>query len=683
MAGGRMRPPATSFDLQDKTSQGEDRTVQKSVILVVSAVLFTILAVIAVIVTDLHDRTFPVNLGATSAVEMDFKDSGLSDAKALQQLSALSDQLQLGLVKVTPDLASDGSGQVFVEVGSRENRPDLIRRFGAQPDAEVRDGAALEHSYTSGQYIITGDASRLAAFKMWLTNNQVETMWVDDSGGEVFLFLVRVPAFAISLMAIATLMVSLILYWLSVKAKGRALRVLAGVPIGRIQYEDLGGFLVPMISGALACTGLALVYVGLANGWVFVPYFARALLTLNALVMLATLLGAVVMSMAAWPSAAMLAAREPAVKSLRSASIVLKVVTFTLVLITVAPAFVAFQGAQASSAEQAQWKALNNYVALSFDVGMGIGGFRQLESNVGQLVKDAEESGAVVFSYTWTNEMVELSARTNLEPFEQMALVNQEWLDLMLAEDPGGQKHALTILGPDQVPGNVIQFLGPQLPWWSRSEVAEADILNEMTFYRYAAVNALPLARGGGGDELIFAKNAIIGVVPTMYGTFNDSFLASVGSSRNLLFQGLAPTQALVERNGLQNKVYVRYVAEEGVLQAQLAAYFAWLQAMSLVALVVALIVATLVGAFIMAVLKARRDYPLRLAGQSWTNILGDRVIREWTIGIALAGLVVLLRGLEGGVLIIAVAMVGLILSPVAHVIAANWVFAKVTLRQL
>jgi hypothetical protein len=660
--------------------------VHRRMIFAVSAVLFALLVPAAGIVVDLHDRGYPVQLRAKSAVSLNFSDSGMSDAEAFRQLGMLSDRLGIGLVKVAPDLSGDSSGQVFVAVGAQDSFPDSIRRFGDQPDAEIRENAALEHSYASGRYLVTGETMHLAEFKNWLTDHRVGDRWNEDTLGNSLELLVRQSSFATSLLAAAALMVSLVLYWLSVKAKGRALRVLAGVSMWRIQVEDLVQFLAAMSAAAVVCHVVAVVYVGLAHGWVFVPYYARELLTFDAIVILTTMVCAVAMSLASWPSARMLAAREPAVKSLRTTSFVLKAATFALVLAAVAPAFAAYTDAQAAATDQAKWKALADHVALSFDAGMGETGFQELMSSVGNVVNDAEERNSVALSYTWTNEMV---LTGDLEPYENVSLVNQRWLDLMLGEGRGGgngggqPEPGLIPLTPDQIPDNIRQFLGLQLPLWSRDDLTAVGALSKMSFYRYSAPAALPLARGGGGDDLVFSNDAIVVVAPSLHGMFNDDFLASAASTRNLVFKGLGPTQALVADYGLQDKVYVKYVAEEGILRAQYTAYFAWLQGMSLVALIVALVVAALIGAFITAVLKARRDFLLRLAGKHWAEILADRVAREWTAGVALIGLVILVRGLEGGVLVADVAVAALLLSPLIHLVAARWAFARVSLRRL
>jgi hypothetical protein len=217
---------------------------------------------------------------------------------------------------------------------------------------------------------------------------------------------------------------------------------------------------------------------------------------------------------------------------------------------------------------------------------------------------------------------------------------------------------------------------------WSRDHRTAAEVLSKVAFYRYSESIKMPVSLAGNGD-LVFPDDALIIVAPRVHEMFNDDFLASAASSKNLVFTGLGPTQALIAQHGLQHKVQVKYVAEEGILRAQFTAYFAWLQGVSLVALIVALVVSALVGAFITAVLKARRDFPLRLAGKRWLEILPDRVAREWVVGVALAVLVILVRGLQGSVLVAAVAVAGLLLSPLTHLMAARWAFVNVSLRRL
>ncbi len=658
--------------------------VHTRIVIVVSLVLFALLSVVAGIVTDLHDRFVPVGLGTRATVVLDFGESGISDDEAFRQLGMLSDRLEIGLVKLAPDLSGDQSGQVFVIVGGQRHLPAAIRRFGEQPDSHIRDSEALANSYVSGQYLVTGDTTRLAEFKAWLTTHRVDNRWTEDNLGSTLELLVRQSDFGMSLLAVTALMVSLVLYWLAVKSRGRALRVLAGVSTWRIQYEDLAGFLVALSAAATICDVVAVIAVGLVQGWTFVPYYAEVLLTFEAIVVLVTMAGAVVLSVASWPNAAILAARESAVKSLRTSAVILKAVTFALVLVAVAPAFTAYMQAQSAAAEQAQWKALADQVVLSFPMRTNEREFQRLMPDVGRVIQDAEARNAVALSYTWTDDHLR---NVDLGPYAYLALVNQRWFDLMLAADRGGDARGnqpvpgLIPVPADQTPSDVIRVLGAQLELSSRDRLTAAEMLSKVAFYRYAGSIPLPLAVVGG--ELVFPEAALVVVVPSLHAIFNDSFLVSVASSRNLLFTGLGPTQALIAQHGSQRDVQVRYVAEEGILRAQFTAYFAWLRAGSFAALIVALVVSAAIGAFIAAVLKARRDFPLRLAGQPWWAILADRVGREWAVGAVLTVLVILARGGDSVALVAGVAVAASVIAPLTHLVAARWTFTNVSLRRM
>ncbi|WP_445613360.1 hypothetical protein [Geobacillus sp. YF-1] len=233
------------------------RSVHKRIVVAVSAVQFALLALVAVIISDIHDRFFPEQLGVKAKVTLDFSQSGLSDEEAFRQLGSISDRLGLGLMKVAPDLRGDQSGQVFVKVGAHGSFPKQIQRFGNQPDAEIRDNGALVHSFANGDYLVTGKTDRIAEFKDWLTSRRVDQQWNEETLITIFQFLTLQSDFGVTLLAVSALMVSLALYWLAVKARGRALRVLAGVAHsmrGLRPFSHGDGF----CCRAVGCVGLRL-----------------------------------------------------------------------------------------------------------------------------------------------------------------------------------------------------------------------------------------------------------------------------------------------------------------------------------------------------------------------------------------------------------------------------------------
>lgn len=164
-------------------------------------------------------------------------------------------------------------------------------------------------------------------------------------------------------------------------------------------------------------------------------------------------------------------------------------------------------------------------------------------------------------------------------------------------------------------------------------------------------------------------------------------------SSNNIVFTGVTATQQLLERHSLdvqalrdrsiKGELKVAYIAEEGILQAQFAAYLVWLQNLSLIALMVAFSVATAIGALITATLQAKRDFPLRLAGRSWARILQVRVTREFLVGVGLVGLVIMFQKPEAIGAVLVVVAYGLLVMPLSHLLATRWCFNGISKRRI
>lgn len=649
--------------------------MHKRVVLVVSALLFALLAAATWLVTDMHDRAFPESLDVAAGVSLDFGSSQVTDEEAFATLGQYSDRLGMGLIKVAPDLTGDQQGQVFVSVGTRHDLPDSVERFGNQPDAIVRDNSALENSYASGQYLVTGESSGVAELQAWLQQAGVTSEWQADDLGGTLESVLRLDSLALSLLATAVLLMSLVLYWLAVKARGRALRVLCGAPAWRVQAEDLGGFFLPLLASATVVCAAAAGYVAAMHGIDFVGYYLSTLALFVVIVLVATLIGAVAMSVISAPSASMFATRRPAVSSIRRVSVVAKVVTFLVVLAAVAPAYHALADSRTVAAQQAKWRSLSDQVALSFPY-VSESRFVELMPTVGAVVADAERSGAVALSYTWTADNL---ADVDLGPTGHISFVNQRWIDLMLA--PTGT--AASVSGEyGDLPEEFQAYLSETLPLWSREESGTTTFRENVTVLQLSDAGGVPLARAGGGD-LLFPETATLIVVPGPYEQFNDSFLVSAASSGNLVFSGLGETEDRLAGHGLAGTLDLKLVAEEGVLFAQVAEYSAWLKGVSLVALIVALVMSALIAAFIASILNVRRDFPLRLAGRGWWEVLSTRLLRETAIGLVLVGVAVLLTRGTDAPLVLAVGLAALLVAPLAHVTTARWAFANARTRRL
>lgn len=643
------------------------------VIMAVSTALFALLAMLALVISDVHDRAFPESVEAKAAVSLDTTRSTLSDAQVYAQLAQISDRAGLGLVKVLPQLGATLPGEAIVPLGKGEPLPQTFERFGDQAPSMVRPSMVLENSYASGNYIVLGDPGGRTALEAWALSNRVRVRWTADTPLASIKVVFTNPAFAVAVIAGITVMISLALYWLTVRARGRALRVLAGSPAWRIQLEDLYRFVAALTVGATVTGLAATLYVGIVHGWHFVRYYAATLAMADAVVLGASAGAAVVIAATSWPTTRSIASRAPAAVSLRRAATVFQVAVFVLVVAATGPAVAAQRSATDRSADQAQWRKLSDQVSLSFSSGTGDPSLVGIAPRVGELVQDADAGGDVALSATLLPE----SFGRGLVDFGQISLVNRRWLDLF------GQSGttAPAPLRLDQLSPLLRDDLSVNFAMWARDKTSPDSTVASLQFFDMTARSAVPLSEGGSGD-LLTVDRALLVVVPDVYATFDDDFLAAVASSSNLVFTGLGSTEALVKQHGLAKEVSVRYVAEEQILIAQFAEYFAHLAAASIGALFVALGIAAAVAASITALVRARHDFPMRLAGYRWTTIIAGRVACEWAVAAGVVVVVVLVLGFDQIVAVLGVAVLAVLLSLLSHLAATRWMFTRISSRK-
>ncbi|PZM97323.1 MAG: hypothetical protein DIU79_02865 [Actinobacteria bacterium] len=654
----------------------------RRVIVVVAGALFSLLGFVAVIVTDLHDRDFPHAIGAHTKLGLDFSSSRLDDREALAKLRTLDAGYGLRMVKVAPDLVDDTDRQVFVSLNDH-GAPATFRWFNGGVAAVV-DVSRLAHSPPDGTYLVTGKREHLDAFVGRLVDDGVRVTRTDASVLRSLAFVVQEGSFAAAVLAAFALIVALALLWLSMTARSRALRVLGGCPTLRIQVRDLGTFTALLaVAAAVVALGFA-VGVGVSRGREFVGTCASALVGLQVAVIAVSLVVALVMSATAWPSAAMLATRQPAVRSLRTAAAVLQVVVFLMVLAAAAPAWAAYRYSAAAAAEMAQWKKLADQVAVRF--GVSDEEMTRVEPRVGELVRSAEELDTVAFSYAfdrrvWQGDFGEYSA---------VAFVNRRWLALMGADSAS---RMLTSVPYAEVEEMVNREFGETLALLKRGEQPVAELLARCAYFRPSDGFRFPVSDGGSGGGLTFRDDVLLVVVPSVYEAINDRNLTSMMSTSNVLFTGVTRTQELLARHGLSpqglredgftGELRVVYIAEEGILRAQFLSYAVWLMTLSLIALVVAFAVAVGIYALIAALLHAKRDFPLRLAGWSWWSIVRGRAARQVLVGAVLVLAVVFFQRPQPMWPLLAAAGLGAVLVPGGQVLAARWCFGRVSRRQL
>lgn len=603
-------------------------------LLVVSSALICALAVfVAWVLCDLHDHSLPQELHPSAVVTVTLPD-GMDDADALRQLAERNGTLGLGLVKIVPDMEHGTDAQVFVPLSGTTLRGlDIgatIRRFGALPDGTVAGSDRLDSASAGGQYLICGrwDDSVRKGLDAWAAGVGVRLEYGDDDLTGDLRMLLGQSSFRVAVGAAVALTAVLVLFWLSFKARSRALRVLAGVPAWKIQVDDAVGLMLPMLAVAVIVDAAAALGVFVSRGGVFVPYLLRVMLLLESVILACLLVFTLVLSAACWPSVRMIADRRPMPRGLLRASVLVKAVVFVAVLAVIAPSAVSFREASDAAREQSVWQRLRDQVSISITFGPGR---TDMDVKAAALVRAMERQGKAALSYTFTDGP---ENRTTADT-PVSGLVTRSWLDLV-GIDPDAT-NGITPVGVDRLDEQTRQIVD-QFATWAKNGT-QADRLRAESRYYVADGVTVPLLKGGS-DDMLFSRHATLVVVPDLDGFSDSGFLTPALSSRNIVLTGLDDTRRQVARAGLGTAVSVRYIAEEQILRAQFSAYFAWMQAAAIILLLAALAMVALVGADVRATLRAGHDYPLLLAGYAPGRLAAPTILMETLFALASAGII-------------------------------------------
>src|SRR5690625_1236260 len=126
----------------------------KRIIMAVACVLFSLLAMLAVIITDLKDQDYPHSIDVEYRLSFDFSKSNLSIDEGFELLTKLGARWDIGLVKIASDLVNKNNNKVFITLNN-EGLPDEFTWFNENDKGEVVDKGRLENSYPDKTFLFS------------------------------------------------------------------------------------------------------------------------------------------------------------------------------------------------------------------------------------------------------------------------------------------------------------------------------------------------------------------------------------------------------------------------------------------------------------------------------------------------------------------------------------------------
>ncbi|MDR0366190.1 MAG: hypothetical protein LBH68_05125 [Bifidobacteriaceae bacterium] len=649
----------------------------------VATLMFGLAAVMTGLVCELADRQFPLWLGASRGVSLDFEHASVDGPQALNELAAASRDFDLGLVRVAPELDGDKPGDVLVALEEPTQLPPTIPRFGRQSEARSADTSYLEDSPPDGRYLILGSGADVGGFTDWLEDRGIAQTWSELSPMNTVRTVVTQPAFRAALTAIALLMVVASLGWYCSRARGRALRVLGGAPALRVHFEDVSLLAWATAGGGVVAVVMAAGVVTLTQGPGFVLPYLRILAPLAALLLLAALVVACAASLIARPRPDLVGRRIPATLPLGRPAAVVMVAALAVTLFSVAPSWSTLQAQRDTARTLGQWELLSEQTALVFGPNVSETDFDDMKPSIRALTLDAQLDGVAALSMLQSAEYLDRN-EINHDGFDGVAVVNPLWLG-MIGLDPADPDSGLRVVDRAEMPGPLSDSLAADLEVWMDQAPAGAGLPEGMRLLAPTGDQALPMIEMGSGGTVAFVSHPLLVVVEDL-DVFTSGFLISTASSANLTVVGLERTRELIRAAGISGIVRPERLAEGGVMAARYSAAFAWVQGAALVALIAGLVAAQIVNARVVATRNARRDYPMRLDGASWLRIRARRLAAETTVCglVALAAAAVAFRRDQPGFLIVlAVAAAAALAGAAAHLAASENAFKAVSRREL
>lgn len=557
-----------------------------------------------------------------------------------------------------------------------------VEWFGDQRGSEVVALERLANSKPDGAYLVV-DSARLGEAAAALRAEGIGVIVTEASVLDTVRSLVSVSqnGFMAPVAAAALLVAALTVFWLATKARSRALRVLAGGSPWRIQAQDIGGYLLFLVGSAVLVGLLCCGFVGLTRGWVHVPLFAQALVSFEIIAFVLCGVVILLLSVVAWPSAALFATRKPAVRMLQGPARIVQALTLFALVASAGPAWMAAQEAEQSARQLATWYEFLDQVMLGFEMTS-----EQLDvvaNRVQQAVSSAESEGQAVMSYT----IKETDWSADFGPYSAISIVNSGWINLV-STSVGDD--VLVPVSQEQEMPMLQQELGDSWVIWNRNAHSEGEVLPDLKFHVPASGVAYPVADGGRPGQLSFFNDVLVIEAPSVDVVFDPPNLVSLTSTGNVLLTGVAETNELLKEAGLaelgvEGAIRPLYAAEQGILRAQFAAHLARILTVAVAAMTAAFSVAAGVNAVIAALLNTRRDFPMRLSGATWEQVTRSRARRELILGVVVVTVALFLQlGTPAALLATAVAgIAGLAVLYFAHAAAAATIFTRITHRKL
>ena len=600
-----------------------------------------ILALFALILVFKHTHMMQEEkpLGTTERFNLSFLSTDTSKEQLVNELNNLVDQYHAVLVKVVPYQDNYDSQKDIVWFGSyppNSNSPRIhdknISWLEPSVIGELIHSSNMGVRPLYGSYSMLGSAEFKAALKKWCNQNEVGIDFYKEYPLiTVFFGYLVLHGIGNAVLISFFLLLTTIIVWFVTHAKSRALRLLGGISLQRIHFEDTLTIISLAIQGFLMGCAVFLIYLGIVSG---INHLSLMLLpTAYTVITFIVVSIAVVLlvSLIVQPKAKHLSFRKIPLKQFRLLGRVSLVLSIILALMVVPTTITMASAYRALSNDYALWESLKDAVSISYNDVDSLyteDWMPKVESFFVQM----EDQDNLCLSMAIDRAI--LLDKDEMGKYDHIVITDRAWVEATgLDRNLNGDNYLIPINYED-IHAKLREFLSAQLPVWTNAGEAQPEGLG---FYEFSGNSFLVLPPNTAfGNSTIQAKNPLVILVEDPVKTLKiSSFLLPMSSSGNVVFKNEAILRAALNESPLLEKISHIDSFTEGALQyAQLFKQESFYYFAACALCLVSMCVAGVMSAQLWVGENRRRIFTLHTAGSKYGAIIKPALRKEIIIAV-------------------------------------------------
>ena len=600
-----------------------------------------ILALFALILVFKHTHMMQEEkpLGTTERFNLTLLSTDTSKEQLVNELNDLVDQYHAVLVKVVPNQNDYANQRDIIWFGSQVpngNSPIISDDNISWLEPSV--GGMLIHSSDMGvrplygSYSMLGSAEFKAALKKWCNQNEVGIDFYKEYPLiTVFFGYLVLHGIGNAVLISFFLLLTTIIVWFVTHAKSRALRLLGGISLQRIHFEDTLTIISLAIQGFLMGCAVFLIYLGIVSG---INHLSLMLLpTAYTVITFIVVSIAVVLlvSLIVQPKAKHLSFRKIPLKQFRLLGRVSLVLSIILALMVVPTTITMASAYRALSNDYALWESLKDAVSISYNDVDSLyteDWMPKVESFFVQM----EDQDNLCLSMAIDRAI--LLDKDEMGKYDHIVITDRAWVEATgLDRNLNGDNYLIPINYED-IHAKLREFLSAQLPVWTNAGEAQPEGLG---FYEFSGNSFLVLPPNTAfGNSTIQAKNPLVILVEDPVKTLKiSSFLLPMSSSGNVVFKNEAILRAALNESPLLEKIsHIDSFTEGALHYAQLFKQESFYYFAACALCLVSMCVAGVMSAQLWVGENRRRIFTLHTAGSKYGAIIKPALRKEIIIAV-------------------------------------------------